>query len=525
MTGKRIGLVIGNNYENSEKELQFAVADALDIKGVLEHKDICGFDDVVLLPNKTSKEASIELERLLKNAGQGDLIFIYFSGHGKKDFTNGLYLLFEDTDEETPLATSLTFDFINQCRKYPQAKQASVVVVLDCCYSGSAELRDTDVEVDIASYSGSGTVILTSTGSKGSPTAKEDKALGHGIFTHYLVEGLKKGHADRTGEGYIYVDDLYQYAYKMTTNRCTQSPKKAGNIEGSIFIGRNPQKIRENEYNSKKSKLLSEYVKKLHHLILNESQTVLRKAYDVPPSLDSVEETIYDLLNSLLKGELQPENYSDAVQHLKGISVSSESSRNNKVDTSKPFTQITNVQRSSFQQVEYRSDAWSNQKYFLIQMFGEKCIPLKSDSKSKLAILVIESPSEDEKYALRTGEILDLGQGYGFEVKQIDIAGEKVWLEFTKDGKRVNDGIVSVVDGSGGTWNVELDDIQGVNNVVVFKVHINQIFQGAVDRIVEIDGLWLIDFKNAFTIKSGDEFNGSEIMEINDEYISYKSLN
>jgi hypothetical protein len=32
MTGKRVGLVIGNNYPNSDKELRFAVADALSMK-------------------------------------------------------------------------------------------------------------------------------------------------------------------------------------------------------------------------------------------------------------------------------------------------------------------------------------------------------------------------------------------------------------------------------------------------------------------------------------------------------------
>jgi len=49
MTGKRVGLVIGNNYPNSDKELKFAVADALAMKEVLLNKDICGFDEVINL--------------------------------------------------------------------------------------------------------------------------------------------------------------------------------------------------------------------------------------------------------------------------------------------------------------------------------------------------------------------------------------------------------------------------------------------------------------------------------------------
>ena len=46
MTSKRVGLVIGNNYPNSDKQLRFAVADALAMKEVMLNKDICGFDEV-----------------------------------------------------------------------------------------------------------------------------------------------------------------------------------------------------------------------------------------------------------------------------------------------------------------------------------------------------------------------------------------------------------------------------------------------------------------------------------------------
>ena len=58
--------------------------------------------------------------------------------------------------------------------------------------------------------------------------------------------------------------------------------------------------------------------------ILNESQTVLRKYYDAQGTLEPVDETIYGLLTSFLEGAISPENYTEAIQHLKGISVSSE---------------------------------------------------------------------------------------------------------------------------------------------------------------------------------------------------------
>jgi PGF-CTERM protein len=46
-------------------------------------------------------------------------------------------------------------------------------------------------------------------------------------------------------------------------------------------------------------------------------------------------------------------------------------------------------------------------------------------------------------------------------------------------------------------------------------VHVNQVFQGAVDSIAQIEGLWLIDYANAMTIESDDEFGDLNDVSIN----------
>lgn len=350
MTGKRVGIVIGNNYPDSDNELKFAVADALAMKDVLLNKDICGFDEVEESIDSTLLDARIKIEKILKNANHDDIVFIYFSGHGKKHLDNGLRLLFKDYREDYPLATSLNFDYINRCMKYPSLK--SVIIILDCCYSGVAGIRDvSDVMEALKKHSCSGTVILTSTGLTGSPTAKEEEKLGHGVFTYYLIEGLEKGQADKRGEGQISIDDLYDYAFEKTTASCSQSPKKEGSIEGIFFIGKNPLKIRENEYASKKRDLFEKYLKyKLPHSILNESQEVLRKYYEAQNTLEPVDETTYGLLNSFLKGDLFPENYIEALQHFKGIYVSSESPHE------KENVNISSFRNSKYQTIEIPKD-------------------------------------------------------------------------------------------------------------------------------------------------------------------------
>jgi hypothetical protein len=323
MTGRRIGIVIGNNYPNSNKELKFAVADAIKMKEILENKEICGFDEVIDLQDGTSKDASIVIEKILRKMNN-DIVFIYYSGHGKKDFEGNLCLLFNDTEEDTLLTSSLTFDFISKCMRYPSRK--SVIIVLDCCYSGVAGIRDSegDVMEALKKHTGSGITILTSTGSTGSPTAREDEKLGHGIFTHYLIEGLEKGYADQNGDGYISIDELYEYVYKKTKENCTQVPKREGRIEGTFLIGVNPQKIEANKYELRKKKLIREFVNLLPPDVYQKSLNILIKGYEDPSTLEQNDITILRLLESLLcidplseKGSNDIRNYIETVQYLK----------------------------------------------------------------------------------------------------------------------------------------------------------------------------------------------------------------
>jgi S-layer protein (TIGR01567 family) len=157
--------------------------------------------------------------------------------------------------------------------------------------------------------------------------------------------------------------------------------------------------------------------------------------------------------------------------------------------------------------IDYQYKDWG--QYPVIDLFGEKYVPLFEENDpiwkshvDRIAKLVIDS---EGSYSFTTGDIFDLGQGYSLQVKQVDVDGNKVWLEFDKNGQYVDDQILSTEYG-GNTWNCTLDNIQGVKNVVVLKVYVNQIYQGSTDGIVQIDGIWLIDYANSRTLQIGDKF-------------------
>lgn len=95
------------------------------------------------------------------------------------------------------------------------------------------------LEETLSTYSGSGTILLTSTGETGSNIAKEDQELKHGVFTSYLIKGLKDWAADYDNDGIITVDDLYRYTFNETTTKGLQRPQIKGSYEGKVILGRN----------------------------------------------------------------------------------------------------------------------------------------------------------------------------------------------------------------------------------------------------------------------------------------------
>jgi S-layer protein (TIGR01567 family) len=596
MVSKRIALVIGNNYPNSHKELKFAVADAIKMKEVLENKNICYFDDVVLLTDKTSKEAFTELEKLFNKTHQDDLVFIYFSGHGKKDSNNNLRLLLDDTNEELLLATSLPFDFINECRKNSLALMASVIIVLDCCYSSAAGMKDTDIAETLDSYCSTGMVILTSTGSTGSRTAREDEKLGHSVFTYHLIEGLEKGYADGNNDGLISIDDLYDYASLNTKKICQQSPQKKGIIEGKLFFAKNPNKIIENEFILKKDKLVKIFRKELPANVYETSMTVLVDSYEKPDKITEDDGEIRNSLEDLFEGKISVKTYIHTVQCLlkneytenSHASISSSAVRivkekkqqeehqlkpkdsevclkqemerfqNYEEDPKKEmlskgpvsflgkgvivfslilgfflvlyvflspqsslvntYHAVDNVNKSYFQQAGYESDAWKNQNYTLIQLFGKNYVSFGSPPNIKLAELLIDS---DNKINIQEGEALALGNGYSIDIIELDYNIQTVWIEIEKDGEVIFEDYLATDKPYNLKW-----DILGDKNIVL-RINHSPVIKGEIDggnaSFVQINGLWFVDYENAFTIKPGDKLNGYEIVGINDKYISYKS--
>ena len=165
-------------------------------------------------------------------AGSNDLVILYFSGHGIKG--SFLPIDFDGSNNKLP------HEEITAALKASPAKYK--LCIADACHSGSLlAARGTDVQNMLANYYASlaqaspGTALIMS--SKSEENSLESSGLRQGVFSHFLIRGLK-GEADADGDHIVTVQELYTFisskVRSYTGNR--QSPVIQGTYDPTMTI-------------------------------------------------------------------------------------------------------------------------------------------------------------------------------------------------------------------------------------------------------------------------------------------------
>ena len=247
-------VVIGIDTYPHIRQLKYAVEDAKLFYEYLVKYNHIPQENVTLLSNHeaTLTQMRSTLGTYLKSiAGKNDMVVIFFAGHGatEKDVMSpdgdGLekYLLPYDANPKDLYATALPMREISHIFKRIQAER--LVFIADSCYSGASGGRTIDITGIRASISdsfldriaaGKGRVIMTASGAN--EVSVENDDFGHGVFTFYLVEGLR-GKADADRDGLITVDEIYQYVSDKVPQATDQEqhPVKKGTVEGRLILG------------------------------------------------------------------------------------------------------------------------------------------------------------------------------------------------------------------------------------------------------------------------------------------------
>jgi uncharacterized caspase-like protein len=241
----RYALVVAESDYGDPKlrNLRAPAADAESLAGVLSDPDIGDFEVDVALDEPES-QLRRRIARFFSNRRPDDLLLVHFSCHGVKDESGELYLAAADTEVGDLLgATGISSSWLSE--QIGRSRSKRVVVLLDCCFSGSFSLGmrpRAGEEVNVREHlEGRGRAVITASSAM-EYSYEGDHLSGNGqpsVFTRAVVEGLRTGEADRDGDKWISVDDLYDYVYERVKETApAQSPNKMSTLEGQVYLAR-----------------------------------------------------------------------------------------------------------------------------------------------------------------------------------------------------------------------------------------------------------------------------------------------
>jgi hypothetical protein len=229
-------------YENTKK-LNYTDDDAWRMYAFWQSTAGGSLDDehakILIDESATRENILAAMTEVFGKAGPNDLVIMYFSGHG----VEGAFLPYDYDGQNVKILHSEVNDRLEKCKaKYK-------LCIADACHSGSllasrdatpinatqAQINKTAVDkyYNALLKSLPSTALLMS--SLPEEESLESKSMRQGVFSHYLLRGLK-GEADADGDRIVTIQELYDYV-KMNVhnfaeaNRRQQNPIMEGNYD------------------------------------------------------------------------------------------------------------------------------------------------------------------------------------------------------------------------------------------------------------------------------------------------------
>ncbi|MFY0509349.1 caspase, EACC1-associated type [Streptomyces anulatus] len=241
--GNRGALLIGTGtYDHPElPELRSPEVDCTRLDALLRDPKIGAFEVQTLID---ADRATLEraIGEFFDSAWGHDVRLLYLSGHGIVSRSDKLHFAIRQTDPARPAYTTISAAFIHEVMEECRAR--SIVVILDCCYSGlflpgakgneSARFEE--------ALGGHGRVVITA----GTRTQRawegqhlDAETPAPSLFTGMLIEGISSGAADLNGNGVVTLQELYRFACeRLHQEGVTQTPRMGGEMQYDITLAK-----------------------------------------------------------------------------------------------------------------------------------------------------------------------------------------------------------------------------------------------------------------------------------------------
>ncbi|MBL8217058.1 MAG: caspase family protein [Bryobacterales bacterium] len=207
---QRMAILVAPSYLGSGlSHLRYTVADMLSLEQELTRQ---GYNVTRLGPSEATsasiRQSLTSMKQLFEDTNQGTLLFA-FSGHGFQakgaDGQPGRnYLVTTGANEKNLESEALSVPELQQLMVASGARRR--VIFVDACRN-EPDAKSTDAKKTMEKFQAAeGTMIFLATSPGG--YSYEDEELGHGIFTHFVLEALR-GKASK--DGYVTGYDMRDY--------------------------------------------------------------------------------------------------------------------------------------------------------------------------------------------------------------------------------------------------------------------------------------------------------------------------
>lgn len=298
------GILMGfNKYDDPANfpELKYAEKDAEDLYNVLINPEYGNYpqENFTLLQGVATTD---RIQRALnvnivKNRQKSDTVLVYYSGHG---FIAGdLKDTYLGTPEGTithlldnPLA-GLQIKYLQDL--FLESPAGNVIFIIDCCHSGAFLLNPYKSKEDIfqrplvdeRNYRAEGRIAFVS--SPRGVLSRESSDHQNGIFTYYLLEGLK-GNAIESFSGEVTMESLIAYVEAKTPH--DQQPRHYGHSKRLVLTSPKESSFR----HLSKNKLSSSPIDSIN---LAEQKGILALASPLDQHLSVIDSLLSNLTDQL----------------------------------------------------------------------------------------------------------------------------------------------------------------------------------------------------------------------------------
>lgn len=227
-------VIVGVSSYNHMPTLKFTDDDAYRMYAFLKSPEGGALADdhlqILIDEDATRNKVLGALENIFLKAGRNDLVMLYFSGHGLQ----GSFL----PSDFDGFNNKILHEEINSIFQRSQAKYK--LCIADACHSGSllamkgaSTKSTTEKYYETLAQSSPGTALILS--SKSNETSLESSGLRQGVFSHFLIRGLK-GEADGNYDKIVTIQELFDYTdYNVRTyTGSRQSPVIKGNYDRNM---------------------------------------------------------------------------------------------------------------------------------------------------------------------------------------------------------------------------------------------------------------------------------------------------